>query len=241
MTGAFKLEEALPWGRNRAEYTAFFDLGELAPGTRVLDVAGGPSSFTAEMTRLGHQAVAADPLYRFSKQEIAERIAATRQVMLDGLRAAHDRFVWRDYGDVAGLEATRMTAMKRFLEDYEEGREAGRYIDASLPELPFAEGAFDFALSSHFLFMYSEQFGLTFHKAAIGELCRVAGELRIFPLLDLEGERSRHLEPLLLWLREEGFAAEIRPVAYEFQKGGNEMLRIQPASFETRPLGRSSG
>jgi ubiquinone/menaquinone biosynthesis C-methylase UbiE len=229
MTGEFKLEEALPWGRNRAEYLAFFDLGELAPGTRVLDVAGGPSCFTAEMTRLGHRAVAADPLYRFSKQEIAERIAATRPVMLDGLRAAQDRFVWRGYGDVKGLEATRITAMKRFLEDYEEGRAAGRYIDASLPALSFADGAFDLALSSHFLFMYSEQFDLAFHNAAVVELCRVAGELRIFPLLDLEGERSRHLKPLLASLRNQGFAAEIRPVAYEFQMGGSEMLRVRPA------------
>ncbi len=30
MNGAFDLDQALPWGRNRAEYLAFFDLLDLA-------------------------------------------------------------------------------------------------------------------------------------------------------------------------------------------------------------------
>lgn len=228
MAGEFRLEEALPWGRNRVEYQAFFDLKELAPGTRILDVAGGPSSFTAEMTRLGYPVVAADPLYRFTKREIAGRIQATRAVMTDGLRAAHDRFVWSDYGSVEALEATRLSAMKHFLEDYEEGLEAARYRDAALPDLPFDDAAFDLALSSHFLLLYSARFDLDFHKAAVVELCRVAREARIFPLLDLEGERSAHLEPLLSWLSAEGYTAELRSVGYEFQKGGNEVLLIRP-------------
>ncbi len=241
MSGEFKLEQALPWGRNRREYQAFFDLAALAPATRILDVAGGPSSFTAEMTRLGHHVVAADPLYRFSRQQIAGRIETARRVMLDGLAAARARFVWRDYGDIAGLEATRLAAMAVFLEDYAVGRAAGRYLDAALPALPFADDSFDLALSSHFLLLHSAQFDLAFHQAAISELCRVARELRIFPLLDIEGERSRHLAPLLAWLAGESFDAEVRPVAYEFQKGGNEMLRIRPASFVTRAKARSSG
>ena len=86
MAGEFKLEEALPWGRNRVEYTAFFDLGDLPSGTRILDVAAGPSSFTAEMTRLGYRAIAADPLYRFTKVEIAARILDSRAIMVAGLR-----------------------------------------------------------------------------------------------------------------------------------------------------------
>ncbi len=37
MTGDFDLDRAVPWGRNRVEYLAFFDLLDLAPGTRILD------------------------------------------------------------------------------------------------------------------------------------------------------------------------------------------------------------
>ena len=116
--------------------------------------------------------------------------------------------------------------MKFFLEDYEEGLAAGRYRDAALPELPFDDGAFDLALSSHFLLLYSDQLDLAFHHAAALEMVRVAREARIFPLLDMAGVRSRHLEPLIQGLAASGYTCEIRTVAYEFQKGGNQMLVV---------------
>jgi SAM-dependent methyltransferase len=227
MTGEFKLEAAAPWGRNRVEYTAFFDLAGLPPHRRILDCAAGPSSFTAEASRLGHLVVAADPLYRLSKDEIKARIEESCEAILAGLRAAAHRFVWDAYGTPENLEAARLSAMKHFLENYEEGLAEGRYLEAALPDLPFEDEAFDLALSSHFLFLYSAQFGLDFHVATVLELCRVAREVRIFPLLDLEGERSRHLLPVIDRLQGRGLATGIRKVDYEFQKGGNEMLLIR--------------
>ena len=226
MTDHFDLSRAVPWGRNRAEYLAFFDLLDLAPGTRILDCGAGPASFNAEMTALGFHVVSADPLYRYGKTAIAGRIAEARESIMAGVQAEAARFVWNDYGSPEGLERTRLSAMKAFLEDYEEGLAEGRYLDASLPDLPFDDGAFDLALSSHLLLLYSAQLDLDFHRAALREMLRVAGEARIFPLLDMAGERSAHLEPLTNALEAEGYACEIRPVAYEFQKGGNEMLRI---------------
>ena len=227
MPGDFRLEDAVPWGRNRVEYTTFFDLAGLPPHQRILDCAAGPSSFTAEMSRLNHLVVAADPLYRFAKLAIKARIEETRGPIMARVRDAVGRFVWDDYGTPEALEATRLSAMKHFLEDYEEGRAAGRYLDASLPELPFEDAAFDLALCSHFLFLYGEALDLDFHLASALELCRVAREARIFPLLDLEGDRSPHLAPLLDALASRGLAAEVREVGYEFQKGGNQMLVIQ--------------
>jgi len=226
MTGEFELEAA-PWGRNRAEYTAFFDLAGLPPHRRILDCAAGPSSFTAEASRLGHLVVAADPLYRLSKNEIKARIEKTREAVVAGLRAAAHRFVWDVYGTPENLEVTRLSAMKHFIEDYEEGVAEGRYLEAALPDLPFEDEAFDLALSSHFLFLYSARFGLDFHLASVLELCRVAREVRIFPLLDLEGESSRHLLPVIDRLQGRGLATGIRKVDYEFQKGGDEMLLIR--------------
>ena len=230
MTGEFELEAAVPWGRNRAEYTTFFDLAGLPPHRRILDCAAGPSSFTAEASRLGHLVVAADPLYRLSKDEIMARIEESREALLAGLRAAALRFVWDAFGTPEDLEATRLSAMKHFLEDYEEGLAEGRYLEAALPDLPFEDDAFDLALSSHFLFMYGARFDLDFHLASVLDLCRVAREVRIFPLLDLEGERSRHLLPVIGHLQGRGLATGIRKVGYEFQKGGNEMLLIRCAA-----------
>lgn len=222
--GAFRLEDARPWGRNRAEYVSFFDLGSLPPHRRILDCAAGPSSFTAEMSRLGHLVVAADPLYCFPKEAIKARIAAARPLIMAGVRAARERFVWDAYGTPEALEATRLSAMKHFLEDYEEGLAEGRYLDAALPDLPFEGQSFDLALSSHFLFLYSAQHGLEFHLAALRALCRVAAEVRVFPLLDLDGRPSPHLAPVREALAAEGLASEVRRVPYEFQKGGDEML-----------------
>jgi len=226
MTGNFDIDRAVPWGRNRVEYLAFFDLLDLDPGARILDCGAGPSSFNAEMTALGFHVVSADPLYAYSKPAIAERIAEAGASIMDGVRAAAGRFVWDDYGSPEGLERTRISAMKFFLEDYEEGVAEGRYWDARLPDLPFHDGAFDLALSSHFLLLYGAQLDLAFHEAAVLEMLRVAAEARIFPLLDMAGLRARHLEPLIEALTTRGYICEVRTVAYEFQKGGNEMLRI---------------
>jgi hypothetical protein len=47
--------------------------------------------------------------------------------------------------------------MQVFLNDYEQGKAEGRYVDAELPTLPFADKTFDIALCSHLLFVYSVQ------------------------------------------------------------------------------------
>lgn len=219
------IDEAVPWGRNRVEYGAFFDLASLAPATRILDCAAGPSCFTAEMCALGTPVVAADPLYRLSRAEIKLRIELGREKIMAAVRAGRERFVWDVYGTPEALEATRLSAMKLFLEDFEE--RAGRYVAAALPELPFEDRAFDLALVSHFLFLYGIRFDRDFHLAGVRELCRVAREVRIFPLVDLHGLRSPHLAPVLAMLAAAGLAAEVSEVSYEFQKGGNRMLRIR--------------
>jgi ubiquinone/menaquinone biosynthesis C-methylase UbiE len=119
-----------------------------------------------------------------------------------------------------------MAAMQRFLSDFPEGLEEGRYLAQSLPHLHFRDDAFDLALCSAFLFTYTEQLTLDFHVAAIEEMCRVASEARIFPLLKSYGGASPHLEPVMDSLSDRGYTATIREVPYEFQRGGNKMLAV---------------
>jgi hypothetical protein len=115
------------------------------------------------------------------------------------------------------------------LADCETGKSEGRYVDAELPALPFDDGEFDLALCSHFLFLYSEQFSEEFHLAAIREMNRVAGEVRIFPLLALGGAHSPYLEPVSHQLRNDRRTVTIDVVPYEFQRGGNQMMRVRSA------------
>src|SRR5262249_62401496 len=98
---------------------------------------------------------------------------------------------------------------------------------AELPSLPFSDSSFDLALCSHFLFLYTTQLGEAFHRAAVREMCRVAMEVRIFPLLALGGTSSALVEPVTNELGAQGFRVSIDDVPYEFQRGGNKMMRIR--------------
>jgi hypothetical protein len=76
------------------------------------------------------------------------------------------------------------------------------------------------------LFLYSAQFSLEFHVASIAEMCRVAGEARIFPLLQMGGAKSPHPDSVVGALTDRGLRADFIEVPYEFQRGGNWMLRV---------------
>ncbi|MFN9174829.1 MAG: SAM-dependent methyltransferase, partial [Synechocystis sp.] len=84
----------------------------------------------------------------------------------------------------------------------------------------------ELCVCSHLLFLYSEHLSFDFHAASIHELLRIAPEVRIFPLLKLDGEPSPYLELVLEELSKKGCSVQVQSVTYEFQKGGNQMLRI---------------
>lgn len=81
-------------------------------------------------------------------------------------------------------------------------------------------------MTSHFLFLYT-QLGEAFHGAAMHEMCRVANEVRIFPLLALGAKRSPFVDRMADEFGTEGFSVSIETVPYEFQRGGNQMMRIR--------------
>ena len=116
--------------------------------------------------------------------------------------------------------------MNDFLADYEQGLREYRYVAGELPSLDFMDQSFDLALCSHFLFLYSEHHDLEFHVESIKELCRIAEEVRIFPLNELGAKPSRHLRHAVEICGRLGFKPEIVQVNYEFQKGANRMLRL---------------
>jgi hypothetical protein len=58
-------------------------------------------------------------------------------------------------------------------------------------------------------------------------MCRIADEVRIFPLLALGGQRSAFVDTLACELDELAFDVSIDIVPYEFQRGGNQMMRIR--------------
>jgi hypothetical protein len=223
---SFTLEQVVPWGRSFDEYVAMFSLSKNDLQKRILGCSDGPASFNAVLTRQGGHVVSADPLYSLSREEVARRVDETFALVLEQTRANQHEFIWSRFSSVEQLAGTRREAMNTFLADYEQGHKTGRYVEASLPNLPFANRAFDLALCSHFLFLYSEHFSEDFHVQSVKELCRVAVEVRIFPLLELGSSQARHLKSVVTAFENDGFTVLIEQVHYEFQKGGNQMLKI---------------
>jgi hypothetical protein len=225
----FTLDKVVPWGRSFDEYRRMFALSPDDLDRRILGCSDGPASFNAEATQRGHQVVSCDPIYRFARTQLEQRIAATYDEVLQQTRLNAHEFVWDGHiRSVDELGRIRMAAMQRFLDDFEPGTRAGRYVNAELPNLPFANGAFDLALCSYFLFLYSTLLGEAFHRLALHELCRVASEVRVFPLLALGGARSPFVDACVDDLRAAGHQVTIDRVPYEFQRGGDQMLRIIP-------------
>ena len=227
---AFKLDKIVPWGRSFNEYVLMFSLSKMDLRKKILDCGSGPASFNSILTKRGGRVISVDPLYKFSAKEIQQRINETYDDVLEQAKNNMDEFVWNYIGSVEELGRVRTKAMKEFLSDYPDGLREGRYKKASLPALPFEDKEFDIGLCSHLLFLYSEQLSKSFHISSIKELCRVAKEVRIFPLLELGAEKSRHLDEVISTLKGDGFDIAIEKVEYEFQKSGNKMLRVRSGS-----------
>src|SRR5262249_47027574 len=82
----FTLDAVVPWGRSFDEYRAMFALSDRDLGLTILDCGGGPASFNAEGTRRGSSIVSCDPLYQFDVPQIAGRVNATYEQILEQTR-----------------------------------------------------------------------------------------------------------------------------------------------------------
>src|SRR5262249_14351157 len=140
------------------EYRCMFCLTDDDLAGTVLGCGDGPASFNAEATALGHRVISCDPVYAFSAGEIGRRVQDCYDTVISQVKKAPSGFVWDRFRDPDHLGECRLAAMRRFLTDFERGKQEGRYVAASLPRLPFADGQFSLAVVSHLLFLYSGQF-----------------------------------------------------------------------------------
>jgi hypothetical protein len=207
-----------------------FGLEDSDASRLILGCGDGPASFNCEATAAGWRVVSCDPLYRFSADQISQRIDETFEPLLAQVRQHRELFVWREIADPDDLASARRTAMSRFLADFDSKRRSSRYVAAALPRLPLADRAFGLAVCSHLLFLYSQQFDEAFHIAAVREMCRVADEVRIFPLLTLAGEPSPDVAAVMRALGAAGRHCCVADVPYEFQRGGSRMLVVSRSS-----------
>ena len=180
----FTLDHVVPWGRSFDEYRRMFSLTEPELRLRICGCGDGPASFNAEATRRGTGVVSFDPIYKWDASQLRERIAVTRDQILDETRrnardSSGTRFVrWR---------SSDRSAWPRWRIFWRTTAAAGRRASTLTPNTrPCADSSFDLALCSHFLFLYSTQLGETFHST---------GDSGAVP----RGGRSSHLSAARFW------------------------------------------
>jgi hypothetical protein len=222
----YTIDEFVFIGRTFAEYLRMFDLmNESLDDQQILDCPAGPCSFVAEARTRGVDAIGADILYNHSSAALTQRATDDIGRAMSALDGVEHLYRWEFYDDIADLTAYREQAATQFLRDYATNGE--QYVHAELPQLPFADRAFDLVLSAHFLFLYDDRFSLTFHLDTIREFVRVCGQLRIFPLHGFDGEQSELVADVVDALRADGYGVRLETVPFEFQRGADQMLVVE--------------
>ncbi len=221
-----QLDRVVLLGRTFEEYQRYFLLNRAAwQGKRVLDVAGGVSSFASEANEHGIQAVACDPIYEWELERIQARAEPDLEhvyQIVEGLPT----YCWNYYRDRDHMRDLRARALRTFLSDYLKHRSA-RYVAGRLPGLPFADKSFDLTLVSYLLFAYEEKLSYEFHRDSILELMRVTrGEVRVYPTVTFEAEPSSYLEKLRNDAALAHFTFEEVKTDFEFLLNSNSFLRI---------------
>lgn len=229
----FKFGMVVFFGRGIEEYVTMFDLnlGTMS-GAKILDCPAGPASFAMQAADLGIEVVACDPLFSETPSDL--RVAVDRDAQSVTEKQAHNAKLF--HKELVPT-SVRRKSMELFLNDYEKGKASGRYMAAALPELPFDSQSFDTVLSANLLFLYSDipsggmlvssPLDYAFHKASIAEMMRVCRrELRIYPLQGPSVTEHSYLRPIMEDCVENGFRAELRPVAQRDIIGAEQMLVI---------------
>ena len=223
---AFELENVVPWGRNLEEYRRMFQLSDSDMSGNIAGFGDGPASFNFEATQQGYSVTSFDPIYQFSKDALQKRIDEVRITVMQQMRENMDNYVWTKIKSLEDLESVRMSAMRLFLEDFEKGKQERRYIYHEMPDkLAYEDDTFDIGLSSHFLLMYTV-LGFDFHIQTMTEMLRVCKEIRIFPIVDLDANKTELIEKVIDYFKQR-YDVEIRKTQYEFQKGDNKLLIIR--------------
>lgn len=221
---------ALNWMYDFSDYQQMYDLTQHELSKSLFDFSAGISSFNAEATKQGLHVISADSLYALSENEMRAYAQRIFQNNVAHLEAAPERLKDPTQANIDRIRQAWKKTEDSFLQDYVKGQSEKRYQVTKLPVLSYKSHQFDLALCTDYIFYHS----FSTHEIAAGvkELCRIAAEVRIFPLLDSAGKTSDELGPLMLFLQQNHFGVEVREVPYKTLRGSNAMLRIWSLACE---------
>jgi SAM-dependent methyltransferase len=216
--------------RSYEEYEKMFSLEQsLLKKGKILDVAAGASSFVAEAKMKGYDAVAVDPLYKMTIDEMTKHGQRELEAATEKLTKYAHLYVWEGYKNLEHHDQLRKHALELFLEQYRHDKNKEFFIPAALPCLPFEDNTYTLVLCNHFLFLYQEQFNNQFHLKAIQEMIRVTkkgGVIRVYPIVGFKDEEYPYLDRLIETLNDERIKAEKIKTNFRFLPSATHFLSI---------------
>jgi len=223
-----QLDRVVLLGRTFEEYRRYLLLEpDDLVAKRVLDVAGGVSSFCAEANALGINVTSFDPVYSLPPEKIRERSEPDLESVYKAIGSA-PTYRWGYYKNPEYMRELRQRASIIFLSDYKAHPE--RYVAGELPRLPFADREFDLTLVSYFLFAYQDRLGYEFHRESILEIMRVTrDEARIYPTVTFEAQPSEYIPMLRSDPALKHFEFTEIKTDFEFLLNSNSYLKVKRA------------
>ena len=220
-----QLDRVVLLGRTFEEYRRYFLLEpDSLVGKKILDVAGGVSSFCAEANALGINVTSFDPVYSLPPKKIRERSEPDLESVYKAIGSV-PTYRWDFYKNPEYMRALRKRASAIFLSDYKAHSE--RYVAGELPRLRFTDREFDMTVVSYFLFAYQNRLGYEFHRDSILEIMRVTrGEARIYPTVTFEAQPSEYIPMLRSDPALKHFAFTEIKTDFEFLVNSNFFLRV---------------
>ena len=220
------MREGVLWGEHLDEYSRMFGLTETDLNSRLLEYNCGATAVNAELRQENRSIISCDPLFSLEKNDFVHTVNKTFDQAVCDLRNASKQYDFSYYGGFEALVEKRRQGIETCLADYEQGVIEGRYLPCEEDVVPFENFSFDLAISTNYLFSSISPQGTDFHLQCIRELTRVAKEVRIFSLMDRDGQPSPLIGPVLLGLQQANYGVEIRTVDYQLQQGDQAMLRV---------------
>ncbi|HJW38971.1 MAG TPA: hypothetical protein VJ420_10175 [Candidatus Udaeobacter sp.] len=221
-----QLDRVVLLGRTFDEYRRYFLLEpDRLVGKRVLDVAGGVSSFCAEGNELGINITSFDPVHSLPPEKITERCEPDLESVYKAIGSV-PTYRWDFYKNPEYMRELRKRASTIFLSDYKTHPE--RYVAGELPRLRFADREFDLTLVSYFLFAYQDRLGYEFHRESILEIMRVTrDEARIYPTVTFEAQPSEYIPMLRSDPMLQRLEFTERKTDFEFLVNSNSFLMVR--------------
>lgn len=128
-----ELKNVVPWGRSFEEYQAIFSLTEIDLKKSILGCGDGPASFNTELSAQGGKVVSVDPTYRFSSEQLQNRISEVYKEIMPQMYLNKDKYIWDSIPSVEELGNIRMAAMNKFVADYDAGKKEADILRLHYP------------------------------------------------------------------------------------------------------------